>query len=353
MFHTGRNNFSLSSSWGRAFIVSLVFVTLASGLFWLDFFRSYRAEVTVLIVSKSETAAVSQDVAGNVAELARTLSFHERVLADNDLIDDPFEGYAPDKRKTLWNDLVSVKHLDGSGTLVIQVRGDTPEQAKRLAQQTVQTLFSTAGFYYNVKTDIDMRIIDGPFASYVLASPFLFGGTSILTSLFVTTLFFWLLNAAPGFIGGREKRALLRDASVVTEKAYPEFALGETVSWIDPKKFIPTKPSSLSFENSFQETKEAPLTQMPHVAHAPAPANLPIAPTETELPMVDEAELPFEFETPPEESEEMFSQDQGEPLGFPVRGEHAIEPSLVAPKAGEPTSDEYKRRLNELLSGGK
>lgn len=357
MLNTVRSNFSVSSSWGRAFVVTFVFVTLASGLFWLDFFRSYRAEVTVLIVSKAGMPQVSQEVTGNMAELIGTLSFYERVLAGNDLIDDAFEGYAPDKRKALWNDTVSVKQQDGSSVLSIQAKGETSEMAKRLARETAQTLFAVAGFYYNVKTDIDMRIIDGPFAAYVLVSPILFGMTSILTGFLLTLLFFWLLKAAPGFIGGRKESALPPDVSLPAEKAYPEFALGETVPWLDPKKFIPAKPSGLSFENAFQETKDMPLSHMTHpVAHAPAPANLPIADTEEESPLMesDEAAFPFEFETPAEESEEIYSAHQGESLGFPVRGEHAIlEKPPIAPRTGEPTSDEYKRRLNELLSGGK
>jgi hypothetical protein len=203
-----------------------------------------------------------------------------------------------------------------------------------------------------------MRIIDGPFAAYVLVSPFLFGATSILTGLSVTLLFFWLLSAAPGFIGGRKAKILSSDASAAAEKAYPEFALGETVPWLDPKKFIPARPSGLSFENAFQETSTAPLTHASeYVAHAPAPANLPIADAAAQSPLTDEASedaaFPFEFETPAEEPQAIFSEEQGGSLGFPVRGEHAIETSPLAPQTSEPTSDEYKRRLNELLSGGK
>src|SRR3990167_9926640 len=96
MPNTARNKLLPPACWARAFLVTLFFVTLASGLFWLDFFRSYQAEVTVLVVSKTGTVQSSGDVAGNVAEIARTLSFYELVLAYNDLIDDAFEGYAPD-----------------------------------------------------------------------------------------------------------------------------------------------------------------------------------------------------------------------------------------------------------------
>lgn len=337
MFPTVLNKFFTSPSSKRAFIVTFVFVTFAASLFWLDFFRSYRAEVTILVISKTEPS--SQEIAENVAEVTRTLSFYERVLVDNDLIDDDFEGYAPDKRKTLWNKTFSVKRQENSGALILEAKGNTSEEARRLVRQTAQTLFSVAGIYYNVKTDVDMRVIDGPIVSYVLATPFLYGAASILTGLIITSFFFFVLDAISQFIA-RQKTG--------TEKTRIEFEIGETVPWIDPRKFVPEKPAGLSFENTYEEKPEFfPARSPQYVTHAPAPANLPVAPEEIELPTDDEQELPFEFETPLQEFEEMFSNDQTEPLIFPVRGEHSIQ----QPARGEPTAEEYKRRLNELLAG--
>ena len=354
----------MTSPWSRAFVVTFVFVTLAAGLFWLDFFRAYRADVTVLIVARSGMPETSSDVAENAAELVRTLAFYDRMLADNDLIDDAFDGSAPDRRKAGWNALVTVERQAESGVLVIEARGDTPEQAKRLAKQTAQSLFAVAGFYYDVKTDIDMRIIDGPLAAYVFRSPFLFAATSVLTSLALTALFFWFLRALPGFIGRRQKNALSSDVAAPTEKAYPEFASGETVPWIDPQKFVPARPRTLSFENTFPAMPPvSPLPVVRPVTYAPAPANLPTADSEEDVPLADEADFPYTSgdvsDTAPEA---MFSERQDAASVFPVRGEHNIDVSstvsdaspsvLSARERAEPSIDEYKRRLNELLSGG-
>lgn len=366
MLHTVQNKFAFPASWMRTFVVALFFVTLSAGLFWLDFFRSYRAEMTILVVSRTDTSQSGVAVAENLAGITRTLSFYDRVLADNNFIDDAFLGYAPDKRKKAWNDMVSVRKLDGGSVLTLSATGDTSEEAAVLAKQTAQTLFSVASLYYNVKTDVDIRVIDGPLLRYALVSPLLFGAVSLFTGFFITTLFFLLLNAVPEFIVRRKKNLLLDETAVrqnislekyvVPEKAYPEFSPGETVPWIDPKKFIPAKPRALSFENTLQETKKS----MPSVAHAPAPANLPVAPSEMELPVADEVFLPFEFEAPALDLEVSFPSKQGDPLGFPIRGEHSIMASMETPSQGEsdsttdrgePTTDEYKRRLNELLSG--
>lgn len=355
MLRTVRSKFSLPASWGRTFAVTLVFVTLAAGLFWLDIFRSYEAEVTVLVVSRTKTPGMAQDSAGNLAALARTLSFYERVLAGSDLIDDAFAGYAPDRRKALWNDTVSVKREADSGVLVVQAAGDTPEKARRLGRQTAQTMFSVAGFYYDVKTDIDMRIVDGPVVTRVLDSMPLFFAASILTGLSVTAIFFWLLNMAPGFIGGRRKSIAVSATSAAPEREYPEFAIGETVPWIDPRKFVPAKPSTLSFENVHQTAKRS---------HAPA--NLPASPNrgeptaydEMDLPVADEASLPFEFEARPAAAESYQGESEDVEASFaepareemPAQGETHAAPEL---HRGEPTAEEYKRRLNELLSGGR
>jgi|GEM_PF-1873313 len=391
MLHIIRNKFSFPASWGRTFAVTLFFVTLSAGLFWLDYFRSYSAEVTIIVIPRPGVAQSETDIAENLAELTRTLSFYDRMLAENDLIDDAFDGYAPDKRKELWNGTVSVRKMNDGSVLGLRVVGDTPEETTLLAQQTAKTLFSVAGLYYNVKTDIDLRIIDGPLLQYVLVKPFLYGTVSLFTGFFVTVLFFLLLSAAPGFVGVHKKRASLDEIlaehdgipekEAAPEKLYQEYLPGETVPWIDPRKFIPAKPTTLSFENATQGVKRSASSSM----RAPAPANLPIASSEMDLPVMDEAIPPFEFEVPAEEPEALFSPIQGEPLGYPVRGEHAIvtntkvpaeaesaapttaEPASmsaepVSPPAspnrgeslggrGEPTVDEYKRRLNRLLSG--
>ena len=219
------------------------------------------------------------------------------------------------------------------------------------------------------------------------------------------TLFFLFLNILPQFFRAERSDVLLSEMYAAPEKAYPEFAIGETVPWIDPKKFIPAKPNTLSFENAFPEkNEEIPPMNIPEAASpaagthqitprssraAAAPANLPIAHTDIvfqvaeevseeapvfpEVPLAAETEfseaasedqsvapeLPLESEEiiapeiAPAASDENFSKTQGEPLGFPTRGEHGIQAPATPPQVTEPTIDEYKRRLNELLSGGK
>lgn len=353
-----QNNFlTLWASKGRLFLVTLFFVMFASALFWLDTFRSYETEMSVLVIRKSASVDTNQ-VADTLASLSRNLSFYDRLLSETDLIDDVSLGMTQDKRKAFWNEMVKVTR-DGQGSvLVVRARADEPQAAKALARQTVQTILSLSGFYYDVKTDIDLRIVDGPITKTIVDRTVVYILTSVVSAVAITGFFFFLLSISPTFFGKKRQPAqsdfLNRE---VFEQDQTTYDIGESVPYIDPRKFIPSKPTTLSFETQYQEIKEeVSETRAPSVK-AKAPSNLPVADDGIDLPVSDEP-LPFTFEetSPIEDS-----------VDFPTRGEHEISkesvvlnktfgeqvaPVVLEPR-GEPTAEEYKRRLNQLLAGGK
>jgi hypothetical protein len=143
------------------------------------------------------------------------------------------------------------------------------------------------------------------------------------------------------------------------------YDIGDAVAYIDPSKFVPTKPSSLPFEPSYPEVVT------PSVKAA-APSNLPVADDALALPVSNEP-LPFSFEE--------TGLAEYPVADLPFRGEHEIEREAAiaedvtmkeesfspiddtvpviesgeptSTQRGEPTVEEYKRRLNELLQGGR
>jgi capsular polysaccharide biosynthesis protein len=327
-------------AWRRSFFVTLFFVSLASCLFWLDTFRGYESEARVLVIGKSPSASTEQ-VVENFAELTSNLSFYEKVLEMNDLIEDDFEGYPQDERKALWNKTVTVERSEKSGVLVITARQDTREQAKRLADATVTTLFSMAGLYYNIKTDVDLRVIDETIMTPALRQPIHYVLISIGSAAVATTLFFWILSVMPFFFRERGGQKLSRSGSLKgadTGRSQEGFALGASVPYIDPQKFVPARPATLTFESSHEEQqiRKEILASVVPVSETPSNERL--------LPGMDVESLPFEFE-------EIAPESTGEE---PVIQKEALSETPIAPvKSGEPTIEEYKRRLNELLSGGK
>jgi capsular polysaccharide biosynthesis protein len=344
--------------WGKLFLITLFFVSAAAGLFWLDAFRGYEADMRILVVGKSQTAGAER-AAGSLAALIETLPFYDRLIVD-DLTDDPFEGLSQDKRRAAWNDVVSAKQDVASGIIVVTAKGSDPDEARVLARKTTQTLSSLAGIYYNVKTDIDIRIVEGPITRTVIVHPVAFVLTTFVSAFAATAMFFFVLIVLPRLFGSRQSASSVEYRDMTSVAGTHAYDIGDAVAYIDPSKFVPTKPSSLPFEPSHLET-------ITPSVKAAAPNNLPVADDALDLPVSDEP-LPFSFE----------GVDLAEyPVAdLPFRGEHEIEREAAADEDAmmkeesfssreiessepvslnqeEPTVEEYKRRLNELLSGGR
>ncbi len=350
---------SLFAKWGRAFVVAFVFAVFASGLVLLDTFRGYQSEIRVLVIMRAGQSAESADqVIGNIAELPKNLSFYERVLADNDFLEDRFAGQTPDDRKALWNETVSVTQSDESGMLMIRAEGESPEEARLLAEQTGKTLFAVTGRYYDIRTDIDMRVVDGPITGTVVVSPVLYVVTSIVSGFIVTLLFFVFLSLLEKIPARRLKKRETLEIFVphdeAPKKTFGGYAQGDSVPYIDPRTFVPKRPTSLisSFESQSQEIHPVKKEEKKEAVHtgtkASAPANLPIAEEEVSLSfgsgVTEIMEEPIVLEKEPKEKQAVF-------------GDEKIMPAKETPAeedlSREPTIEEYKRRLNELLSGGK
>lgn len=346
-----KKNSALHGTWQRSFAVTLFFVTAAALLFWLDSFRAYESEVRVLVIGKSPAVATDQ-VVENFAELSKNLSFYERVLAGNDLIDDDFLGYSQDKRKELWNETVGVKRSDKSGILIITARQDRAEKAKLLAEETTKTLFAVASFYYNIKTDIDMRIVDEPITKTVLRDPIEYVLVSFGSAFGVTAFFFGLLSVVPLVFGDRKAAPA------------PSFEVGAAVPFIDPRKFVPARPTNLAFESSHEAQESREVVTEPITQTAKPQSHPETVSEERLLPGMDVEELPFQFEeiSGEEELPQGMLRDEEEIPAVEVTEIFPEEKTIIseepikeeAPvKQGEPTVEEYKRRLNELLSGGR
>ena len=340
MLRARNNTQTFRMAWQRSFFVTLFFVMLASLLFWLDGFRVYQSEVQILVVGRVSSVATDQ-VVENFGELAGTLSFYERLLENHPDIEDSFEGYTKDQRKKLWNETVEVVQNENSGVLSVLAQGDTQAQAKRLSEATVATLFSLASLYYNIDTDIDLRVIDESIVETTIGRPVLYGLASFGTALSVTFAFFGLLYFVPMLFGKRRE-------------TLPEYPVGASVPFIDPRKFIPTRLNTLSFESSHEHGKQETRQE---AVKTPV-----ISSTERMLPGMDAQELPFQLEESyPSEMEtgeaEALLTDLPITNGFVVDQvtpePTESKPTVVDTPKGEPTVEEYKRRLNELLSAGK
>ncbi|HAV11797.1 MAG TPA: hypothetical protein DCX32_04645 [Candidatus Moranbacteria bacterium] len=353
--------------WTRVSVVGVIFTVTA--LFILaDAFKEYKSTVTILVAVKSETLSrQAGPVVENIAEFPRTLSFYERLLKFNPDVKDGFVGKNPRERKKLWNRQVEVSSgKSDQGTIVtLSVFGKTPVQAELLSRKTSDTLFNVVGNFYNIKTDLNISIIDGPLVSASWRNWFFTALLSLLSGFAASLLLNYSLEflekpsgpasrrraAISASRGGPKrpsfKKSPLADlkqrfAKKTEEKESPASKQEEGLPQDIPYHFeeeamggdVPAAPYFDLGEHEKEEVASFDKGDYPNFPEIPkgparsasAPANLPIA------------EEFFPFEEPGkkmEKNEEKLEEPQ----------------SFVEMKKEEPSEEELRERLNKLLKG--
>lgn len=367
------------------FIALFVIVTLTIFFLILGNFRKYNSEISIIVIPKSQAlASQSESLIQNFENFPKTLSFYNRLLSDNPEIKDEFLGLSDKERKEAWNKNLKVEREKGSQVLHIAISTKS-NNASKMARQIASTLFSVSAQYYNLKTDLDLRIIDGPISSNRLNLWYMPALISLVLGFVLAFLVNYILtglekifsktknnnlfqNISEKFKFEKNSKLTLEDFGLTDlgkskpkeekeeVKSRPsEELLKETDIQLKEKTKQDKKdiedikeienPVGFIAENYIEAKNEKPRSMEKtksdeFVKKGSAPANLPVAP----------ANLPI---ASTEKSEKTNSFSTIKPHTFPPFGDEKIAPQEEKPEAkkGEPTEEEMKKRLNKLLKG--
>lgn len=332
----------------------------------LDSFREYRAEVSIIVLPQG-SAFGSEQVVENVAALPKTLDFFDALLAsDARLTEFSDIDEAPvAMRKAAWKNMLEVKRQGRSGIVTYTLEAKNQEEAELLARQMTKVLFEKVGVYYDIRSQISLRLVEGPLVRTSVASPVWWIGLSLLLGIGAALVGTALLMKLEAVLRRRSKNIPEEMGSL---RSFESVALP-----LRPETFVPKKPTVLFSETgearareeqwnqalAMQESeaqrvkekaieKKAMPLQRETVASAPVVTQRATAGAPANLPVMDEATFLAQFSTvnteeTPEEPEVI------EPTPTPVAPSETTEASLST----EPTVEEYRRRLNELLRQGK
>ncbi len=290
------------------FAVLWVILAITIFLFVLDYFKNYQAETKIIFIPKNETMSLQADkIAENLLVIPTNLSFYEKLLRDNPNIPDQYAGLSGDKRKKKWNQSISIRR-ESAGTIIVAAANDKNKAyALNVSEQTALTLIDTASHYYDIKKDIDFRIVEKPIASKHTRGWFWILFLSLGGGTFATALIYAFLIIIPD--------SFLKHHSTIV---LPRFSIPADISLFGKKTAETPKKVAYDFPVSKPEEKT-------YVKTSKAPENLPIF------------------------SVEETSSEKEAPLSSRAVFETAPENEKTATK--EPTEEEYKKRLNQLLRG--
>lgn len=293
-----------------AIAVLAVFVAL------INLNRTYKSQVDLMLISRNEATAKNMDkIVEDAKTIPLTLSFYNRI------VDAGFKDLAeelPDyKREAFWKEKIRTERVDGSSIIRITIFEKDQIAAEDLSQQAALSTANELGRYYNIKTELDSRIINGPIVSYGLKK----NGFILILESFLGGLIFvfavYLINHILGYFGtgARIKKVVPAGLAYKISEASREEA----------------KP--ISFDKKPADDKKAAVKEMPSEKKAvsissgrkaAAPFNLPIADDSIFQGVASE----------PVKKEEIKKQETAE-----------------NPIIREATPEEVKERLNRLLRG--
>jgi hypothetical protein len=261
--------------------ISLIILVGIIFLILVNFNRAYESKGEILITFKSEKAAQnSSQILENLKLISQSLPFYEKVISDepdakNELILE-LPNY---KQKQYWNETVKIERVGESSALEVSAVSFDSYTAQVLSSQTIKTLISVAGVYYDIEKDIDIKIINPPITRYTFVGSYI---QLIIKSAILGIILIFLLACLLTLILNIKPN---KDAKAKVQWSY--------------KKELPIfnkgKREVLYEKRVTDSTKKAA-----------APANLPIS--EEDEPIVLEKEKPLTHEATSEEVKERLNK---------------------------------------------
>ena len=313
--------------------VSVVLVSsFVSGLLLIDYFRSYRANIDLLIISKSIQGALEIETARDAAMLLGST-----------------KGFS-----YLVNEEVTVSDIQfastGKGSIALSVVADNPIDARDGAVFVSQELFANIGRYYDIRNNIDMRSIEAPRMKGIILHPVWLVLSGLISGILFAMVFFLILLSFARIAFSFQKKEIAAASEHVfspqgekrsheAEEIMPTFSLDA---------FVPKKVDAkfFSFESSGIEREK----DYAHFNRGPAPTNLPVAIDESEA--LPDSLFPEAMENTKEDAL-LYDEKNDERGALVLPDEPMIADASVEtlPIDHEPTVEEYKKRLNDLLKG--
>lgn len=296
--------------WLLIVFMTLIFIAL------VNLNRTYKAEMDVLIIPRNDAVSknISQ-ISNSIKEIPKTLSFYDRLLISSEDLDDEVEELPDYKRKAYWESKIRTEKIDDSSMVKITVFDKNQTRSEDLSRQAGLEIAIIMSQYYNIRTELDLRITDGPIISYgleksvwVLALESILGGILAAFMVHIINNFLEMLG-----IGTRSQRKKISAAI----RKLP----GKIIKTGEEPIMFDKKPSGLEKRTKLHPEKESFFQTG---KKSTAPENLPIA----DDPVISGANI---------ES---------------VKAEK-IEKSEISeqPVIREATPEEVKERLNKLLRG--
>ncbi|MFA6383679.1 MAG: hypothetical protein WCX17_04650 [Parcubacteria group bacterium] len=147
----------------KSFWIVMIVVIAGVLLAYSNSGKTYVGTTDILVLPKSDRIVRNvEQIIGDAEQIPRSLKFYDIMLQENSNIEDQFASLPDAERKASWNAMLRVDQKKKSGVLSVAISSQNQLQASILSQQTAKDIAVVLSRYYDIKTDLDIRLIDGP-----------------------------------------------------------------------------------------------------------------------------------------------------------------------------------------------
>ena len=334
----------------KLFISLAIIASIVSFFVFFKKEQAYKTELDILILPRNEKTAESLDqTVESIKQIPLSLSFYDKMLEANKSITDGAVGQSDYERKEFWNKKINSQRIDGSGVIRLEVFDENQSQAEIIASQLKNDLFVVISKYYNIKTDLEPRLIDGPITGSTVSGDIWKNiaesaglGTAIgfFVTLIISGLFGFVSQRRQDYFNSQyafKKDILPKEKSNETEKRDFRYSFSEN------KSAAERALEEIQAEEVASNQEKTPEKNSKSLI---GPEDAPVEIKEKNVSTGKKASAPSNLPFADEELPEIFNSN---------RSENAAEESTVSeePKASykEATPEEVKARIAKLLNG--
>lgn len=311
------------------FFVITIIISVVFFLLLLDSSKKYQSEISIIVIPKSEKAAAdSEHIVENLKIFPTKLSFYEKLIRDNDNLRDNLLNFSDGQKRNIWNKDLEVRREEGSSIITIAIVKDDSEEARLISKAVTSNLLNIAGFYYDIKRDIDIRIVEGPIIRSFFSNWILIIISSIAIGIIISFLINFIFHLSFDYLEKKRRETGIRLRDTINEKK-------SKIKREETRK--PSEEKAVVYKK-IEEKKDIqyPISQTLS-KKASAPENLPFIDEEYFRSNIIKTS---ESTAPKTTTEKSLSEDTS-------KNKEKEEAELHR----EPTQEEFKKRLNQLLRG--
>ena len=321
---------------GAISLVVMAFLTLP----WFQI--SVTRMQILLIPNDARSMTLATQVVETLSENIKTTSFYDQLAQKYPERQAAWNQMTITEKRVWWTGQVTTERIKNSGIVNISLIGSTATSSHDLANQVVAVLRSEPQRLYGVSSSVSVVLLEAPYSEVQLNQPFAWLIATLCLGFLSAIILLTVIRAVQSILIKKEEPFNQLTPNFVKFVAMPEQQAVQKFEDVAQKQL---DPFHISEEEAVKSVEKKVEITKAKIVENPLPVNSVTKNIPGNLPFVEnfswDQALPGLYVNPESSSVQPEKDDAQDPVSL----------SETSTVPTEPTEEDLKRRLNQLLRG--